>query len=107
MLVLSRKIGERIVVPHCELAVRHRGGRQSRTAGHLRPGRHCRVPGRSLAATLPANARPASERVGNAGGERDYRPGKSSGSPSGALALLHSEKGPEREQSYNGATLHE
>jgi carbon storage regulator CsrA len=57
MLVLSRKIGERILVPHSELAVTVIAveGKAVRL-GISAPQGHCRVPRRGLAATLPGNA---------------------------------------------------
>ena len=78
MLVLSRKIGERILVPNCDLAVTVLAveGKRFGWASPLQPRWTCtgKNSGTNSARTSAAPLRKGRD----AGGERDYRPGKSS-----------------------------
>jgi sRNA-binding carbon storage regulator CsrA len=56
MLVVSRKLGERIVVPHCQLTATIVSVNGDRVRLGISAGRDSRAPRRDLAPSLPAKA---------------------------------------------------
>ena len=100
MLVLSRKIGERILLPHCELALTVIAVEGNAVRLGISAPEDIACTGRNSAGTLSGNARSASEGI-EVGGERDYGTERLSW-----LAVTGSRSSPVRQRAGSNAILH-
>jgi carbon storage regulator len=108
LLLLSRKLGERILVPHCELAVSVIAVEGKAVRLGISAPEDIAVYREEVWQQLHQQAPgppPKGERMQEGSGIIDQ--GNPRGAASLAPAPLYSGKRPDREQSYNGATPHE